>query len=66
MQLTAQDTGGTGSNAGAGTTSHTDTARADNEGVDLGWIGLLGLLGLAGLMRKNRDDHSHSTSTANR
>ncbi|HJQ81369.1 MAG TPA: WGxxGxxG family protein [Lacipirellulaceae bacterium] len=31
----------------------------DDDGPDLGWLGLIGLLGLAGLMRRDRDVHTH-------
>lgn len=37
------------------TTVETD----DDDGPDLGWLGLIGLLGLAGLMRRDRDVHTH-------
>lgn len=50
----AQDT--TRDEVGARTT----TTRADNDGFDLGWIGLAGLVGLVGLMPRDRhvrNDH---------
>jgi hypothetical protein len=41
------------SNRGGATTG--DSARADDEGFDLGWIGLAGLAGLAGLLRRDQN-----------
>ena len=36
------------------------TARDDNDGFELGWIGLAGLAGLVGLMPRDRKDrHDH-------
>jgi hypothetical protein len=46
----AQD--GTRGGVGAGTT----ITRDDNDGFDLGWIGLAGLAGLIGLMPRDRHD----------
>jgi len=40
--------------------SNATTARNDNDGFNLGWIGLAGLAGLVGLMphdRRDRTDH---------
>ena len=41
--------------------------RADDDGFDMGWIGLAGLLGLMGLMKRNHDrvvhrDHDAQTT----
>ena len=65
----AQDAGNSsipGDNASQITTSTADNnpartnASTEDDGPDLGWIGLAGLLGLAGLMRKDRHDrHDH-------
>lgn len=52
----AQDQGGA-----TGGTAYGDTAR-DDDGPDLGWIGLLGLAGLLGLRR--REVHRDVRTTA--
>ena len=31
----------------------------EDDGPDLGWLGLIGLVGLGGLMRRDRDVHTH-------
>ena len=52
----------------AATDTRTDTTGAigDNDGFDMGWLGLLGLIGLAGLMRRDtrrHDDFAPTTTT---
>ena len=42
----------------------TDVDHRDDDGVDLGWIGLLGLAGLLGLKRRESDT-VRTTRTAN-
>ena len=69
----AQDHGATGSGSGSGSamgsgsndmarTSPIETVRHDDDGFDLGWMGLLGLAGLAGLRRKRAVVHDHHTA----
>lgn len=53
----AQDQGGA-----TGGTAYGDTAGRDDDGPDLGWIGLLGLAGLLGLRR--REAHRDVRTTA--
>ena len=52
---------GTGTGADTGTANYGDTAR-DDDGPDLGWLGLLGLAGLLGL--KRREVHRDVRTTA--
>lgn len=68
----AQDAGGNGAAAQSGDmgrTSPIESVRHDDDGFDLGWMGLLGLAGLAGLRRKRavvHDAHTHHTNTDRR
>ena len=49
----AQDNAGTRDDV-----NRTTATRSDDDGFDMGWLGLIGLAGLAGLMpRKDRDHH---------
>lgn len=50
LQVSAQDTAGT-----------TTTVQREDDGFDMGWLGLLGLAGLLGLKRK--DNHITPTNT---
>lgn len=42
----------------------TERADTDDEGFNLGWLGLAGLLGLVGLMRKDHDHHDRDIDRA--
>jgi hypothetical protein len=56
-------TGGTTGGDGGGTdttTTRNDDRREDN-GTDMGWLGLLGLAGLAGLLKKPERHVVHQT-----
>jgi MYXO-CTERM domain-containing protein len=56
----AQETG-----TGTGATTY-DTARTDDDGMDLGWLGLLGLAGLLGLKRREVHRDVRTTAPASR
>jgi MYXO-CTERM domain-containing protein len=51
---------------GTGGTAYGDTARTDDDGMDLGWIGLLGLGGLLGLRRREVHRDVRTTAPASR
>ena len=53
----AQTTGDTGQTLGQ-SSGQVAPAEDDDDGMDLGWIGLLGLAGLLGL-RRREPDHVH-------
>ena len=58
--VSGQDDYNTGNNAPAAT----QPDRADDDGFDMGWIGLAGLLGLLGLMKRDRHHTHHDQGTA--
>ena len=63
LPATAQDTG-----TGTGTTTGTYQDQ-DDDGPDMGWLGLLGLAGLLGLKKRNPEVHRDTaarTTTATR
>lgn len=66
----AQDHGAAGTGSGSGSAagsqdmsrrSPIESVRHDDDGFDLGWMGLLGLAGLAGLRPKRAVVHDHTT-----
>lgn len=57
----AQETG-----TGTGATTYDDTARNDDDGMDMGWLGLLGLAGLLGLRRREVHRDVRTTAPASR
>jgi hypothetical protein len=40
------------------------TARADDDGMDFGWVGIFGLAGLAGLLGRRDESRVHRGATA--
>lgn len=40
------------------------SAARDDDGFDMGWLGLAGLIGLAGLAGRSRDRTRHTVTTA--
>ena len=55
-------TGTTGGSTTGGGAMSSQAQPTEDDGPDMGWIGLLGLLGLAGLMRKNHDRTTTTTA----
>ena len=53
-------------NANTNVGGTTRTVERDDDGFDLGWLGLLGLAGLAVLMKKPREVQVHDNRTTNR
>ena len=57
----AQGRGTTGGDGGGTDTTTRNDDRRDDNGTDMGWLGLLGLAGLAGLLKKPERHVVHQT-----